>query len=356
MNSIKTNYINADVIDDNADIFVGENYLGKTQTDIKEIILLYLINSITKIQSVERIKDICSKNIIYQYRLCDNVALWKLLWTKNISNKVPEPEKLKKILSNIMKTKNYHKNNKIFYDNINFLIKIVIDYMQNKNMKNYIQNLYESALKFYGYYDKNMLETLKFNLLFEKAVKNDEALQLYYNDIFFGLDIQDILKKNYWDDIDYVYNNPEIFYNTEKLDKYITLKRFTLGENSNKPHQVTTYIDILIEKGFDINQIFFNLNDSTHLNDIDNITVLNYIINNNNSNISVVNFLGYSIISVYPTLFEYLLYKNANINQVSPGIDAESLIIIHKNKVSQKDSIVLDEMLNILENYKFMNN
>lgn len=322
--------INNNIMRDAANVFLDDknSYLGGTLGDIKEIILLYLINSTEKIQSIEQINEICSNNTLYAYRLCDNVLFWELLWTKNISNKIPDPEKLiiilleRKIISNYFHTKD---------DTLNkfSVLRTAYDYIKNKNRKNYVRDLYKYALNYYKYDKKNILKTLKFNILLDKVEKNDNAFILFYNDIQNGVNIKDIIEKNYWNDIDFVYDNPNIFIKAKKLMEDVVLQRFKMVEN--KAHNVTNYIDILVKKGFNINQMFiFDSGD-------------------------VVNFLGYSIINLNNVLFVILLNMGADINQVSPGISALSLLMDLKSKsTSFTDLTRIDKMISALDNFIFM--
>lgn len=291
----------AGVMKDNANMFLDKNknnYFGKTPEDIKGIILLYLANAVTKIQSIEQIDELCSQNALYKYKLCDNIAFWKLIWTKNITDEFPNPKKLLKIIDNLKLDKSLSINQSV---TISSMEKEIKNYIKSRDKKEYLSSLYVYSLELYTYADKDILGKLGFNKLLEKAKNNDDALDQFYDDVNSMFDENIIINNSYWDDIDFIYDNENIFKNISELVSQRSSKDFIYEYEPNQIYEEKIYIDILIKKGFDINQMF---------------TV----------GFKELNLLGYSILRAYPMLFEYLLKIGANYKEVSPGLDAATFI------------------------------
>lgn len=305
----------AGVVKDNANLFLDQyknNYFGDIPGDIKEIILFYLVNAITKIQSMEQIDELCSQNMLYQYRLCDNVQFWKLIWTKNIADEIPNPKKLIKIIEDLKLDESIDMNHSLI---IHSMGDDVEEYIETGNLKKYIMDLYGYSLQLYTYTTKVLLGILGFNKLYQKARNNDNAINDFFVDIYDQVDQNIIVNRKYWNDIDFVYDNQVIFTNITNL---------LPNSTSEYEKKIILYVQILINKGFDINQMF---------------QVGKYR----------VNLFGYSILRVNLILFKSLLWREINKDEVSPGYDAESfLTLIRKKTVSVEKLGHINMMIRML--------
>lgn len=331
------NYDNSsvDVVRNNVNLFIDEyNYFGNTPNDIKGIILLYLINSITKMPSIEQIEELCSQNILYKYKLCQNIEFWKLIWTKNIASKIPDPEKLRILMDNT------RPNNVVTHQSFLAMGNAINEYINDKNLKNYIRKLYRAILNMRSEYNFDIFKNLKFNLLAEKEENSVKAIDQFIYDVKNNSknNFKNIIDKDYWKDIDFDYYGFKLLPKIGKLaiSEQVKAMRNARTNQRNKDiknlAQLSTdnmaFMDVLVEKGFDLNKVYVNQADYP------------------------LTLLGYSIRHIISPLFEYLIYNNVNTDNVYGKQNAMQLLKKKKKQVVKDKLHIVESMIKMLEDYQ----